>query len=48
MRSMNLALMAKLGWRVLAGRNNLWAEVLISKYMKGEAGLHKLVEKKGA
>ena len=48
MRTMNLALMAKLGWRVLIGRNNLWEEVLISKYMKGEAGLYKLLEKKGA
>ena len=45
---MNSAFMAKPGWKILTEKNKLWAKVITSKYMKGEAAIPKLVEKKGA
>ena len=44
---MNLAFMAKLGWRLIAEEENLWAQVILSKYVKGRVDISKLVKKKG-
>ena len=35
MHYMNLALMAKLGWRLLTEQNCLWTKVMIGKYIRG-------------
>ena len=45
--NMNLVFMAKLGWRLIAEEENLWAQVILSKYVKGRAEFSKLVKKKG-
>lgn len=37
MRSLNMAMLTKLGWRLLNEENNTWAKVLTCKYMKSEA-----------
>ena len=42
MRNLNIAFMAKLGWRFLSTENDLWARVLQAKYMKGEMDLAKI------
>lgn len=34
-RQENLAFLTKLGWRILAEPNSLWARVLLAKYCKG-------------
>ena len=36
MHSMNQAFMAKLGWRSTMEQENLWAKVIISKYVRGD------------
>ena len=45
---MNLALMAKLGWRLLKEKGSLWAKVLTSKYTKGEINPAKLIKRQHA
>ena len=45
---MNLALMAKLGWRVLHGQNDLWACVLINRYMRSRNNPDQFRKKSGA
>ena len=35
-RSLNLAFMAKLGWRFLTSREDLWARILQAKYVRGK------------
>ena len=42
MRNMNLAFMAKLGWRLLTKPNDLWAKVLHFKYIRGKVALEKI------
>ena len=42
---MNLAFMAKLGWSLVSEKQNLWARVVAGKYIRGEAGFHKLLHK---
>ena len=41
MKEMNVAFMAKLGWRLLTSKDELWAKVLRSKYIKGKTSLDK-------
>ena len=45
---MNLALMAKLGWRLILEGDSLWARILISKYVRGEIYLDKITKKHGS
>ena len=45
MRNMNIAFMAKLGWRFLNAANDLWARVLQTKYARGKVEICKLIRK---
>ena len=45
-RDWNLALMTKLGWRLITEKDNLWAKTLTSKYMRGEVETAKFIYKK--
>ena len=45
MHCMNVALMAKLGWRLLMERDNLRNKVITSKYIRGEVEQAKLMKK---
>ena len=45
MQNMNLAFMAKLGWRLLSTKNELWAQILHSKYVKGNLEVSKVKKK---
>ena len=42
MRNLNLAFMAKLGWRLLLGSNPLWVQLLHAKYIRGNIELSKI------
>ena len=44
----NVALMAKLGWRLLMDRNSLWNKVITSKYIRGEVEQAKSMKKNNA
>lgn len=46
MRSLNMALLSKLGWRLLNEENNTWAKVLTCKYMKSEAQVMNIKRKR--
>ena len=35
MHNLNIALMAKLGWKLLTEKEKLWARVITNKYMRG-------------
>ena len=35
-RDWNLALMTKLGWRLITEKDRLWAKTITSKYTRGE------------
>ena len=50
MHNMNLAFMAKLGWRLLSylKENKLWAQIIAGRYIRGEANLSKLAKKQGS
>ena len=41
----NVAFMVKLGWRLLISKDELWAKVLQSKYIKGKTSLDKFSKK---
>ena len=45
---MNLALMAKLGWRLILEGDSLWARILAIKYVRGEINLGKITKKHGS
>ena len=45
---MNLALMAKLGWRLISEGDILWAHILVSKYVRGAINLDKITKKNGS
>ena len=45
MKKVNLAIMAKLGWRFLTNKKDLWVCVLQGKYVKGNMEIHKLIRK---
>ena len=42
---MNLAFMAKVGWRLIVENQSLWAQVLTCKYIKGDIDITKLTNK---
>ena len=42
---MNLAMLAKLGWRILIKKDSLWVKVLMCKYVKDELTPEKLLKK---
>ena len=46
MHSMNLAFLAKLGWRLISEKD--WAMALIRKYIRGEITFYKLVRKQNS
>ena len=48
MHKMNLAFMAKKGWRLLTHQDKLWAKVLMSKYIKGMVSPENVVKKRRA
>ena len=48
MHNMNLALMAKLGWKLILESDSLWARILASKYVRGDINLDKLTKKNGS
>ena len=45
MQNMNLAFMAKLGWRLLSAKNELWAQMLHSNYVKGNLEVSNIKKK---
>ena len=45
MRKMNIAMLAKLGWRFCFDQDSLWVQVMAGKYAKGSPSLHRLVHK---
>ena len=45
---MNLALMAKLGWKLILESDGLWTRILASKYVRGNINLDKLTKKNGS
>ena len=45
MHGMNLALLAKLGWRLISEKDHLWVRMLIHKYIRGKVSFSKLVRK---
>ena len=45
MRSMNIMLMAKLGWRLCSEKDSLWTQILASKYTRGNASPKGLMNK---
>nr|GLL31380.1 uncharacterized protein LOC109160503 [Ipomoea trifida] len=45
MRETNMTFMAKLGWRLLNGKDTLWARVITSKYNPDEGGIGEWREK---
>ncbi|XP_019152396.1 PREDICTED: uncharacterized protein LOC109149189 [Ipomoea nil] len=46
MRNMNLALLAKLGWRILKDGTNTWSQILSCKYMKAERSMDRMKRKR--
>ena len=46
MRDLNMALMAKLGWRLITDTDKLWAKVMHEEYGKGGTRISKLVNKR--
>ena len=47
LHGMNLAFMAKIGWRLITDKGSLWSQVIAGKYMRGEANITKLTKKIG-
>ena len=45
MRNINIAFMATLGWRLITETKDLWAHVLLGKYVKGNVEIQKLIRK---
>lgn len=45
---MNIAFMAKIGWRMEKERHKLWVDVLNHKYSRGKEGISSIKEKQGA
>ena len=45
---MNLALMAKIGWRILTKKKSLWSKVVAKKYIKGTMEISKFTRKQNA
>ena len=45
MRNINIAFMAKLGWRLITETKDHWARVLQGKYVKGNVEIQKLMRK---
>ena len=43
---MNLTFMAKREWRLLSAKNELWAQILHSKYVKGNLEVSKMKKKR--
>ena len=43
----NIAFMAKLGWRLLTNKDELWAKMLTSKYIRGSVVPDKIIRKRG-
>lgn len=41
-RDMNIAFLAKMGWRLINEKDNLWTEVLKHKYCKGLNGINEI------
>ncbi|KAL9228137.1 hypothetical protein vseg_003749 [Gypsophila vaccaria] len=48
MRQVNVAFMAKLGWRMLSEPNPLWARVLRHKYCKGRNDINMFIAKQNS
>lgn len=48
MRDMNIAFLAKVGWRLIYQKNELWARVITAKYMRKEGDVHRFKEKHGS
>ena len=48
MHRMNLAFMAKIGWRLISEKESLWTQVLTGKYIRGEPNATTLIKKNGA
>lgn len=48
MHEMNLAFLAKLGWRLMNNDSSLWAQLLCGKYMKGSMVFTNIVPKQKA
>ena len=46
MQNMKLAFMVKLGWRLLSTKNELLAQILHSKYVKGNLEVSKIKKKR--
>ena len=44
---MNLAILAKMGWRLVKEPEKLWAKILYVKYVRGKMKFSKLEKKKG-
>ena len=45
MHGMNLAFMAKFGWRMIHEHGSLWTRALSTKYIRGDLNMSKLVHK---
>ena len=45
MRNMNIAFVAKLGWLLITAKNELWASILQTKYVRGKVEIDKLKRK---
>lgn len=45
---MNMAFMAKMGWRIEKEKDKLWVHVLSHKYNGGNEGINGIVEKQGS
>ena len=48
MKNMNLAFMAKLGWRLLTEPYKLWAKIIQAKFMRGMTEISKFEKKKNS
>ena len=47
MKNVNIAFMAKLGWKILTDKKDLWTQVLTSKYIRGKVTPEKFMRKRG-
>lgn len=45
MQELNVAMMAKMGWRIMKDKNTLWTQVMSRKYMKGDACMENFTNK---
>lgn len=46
-KEVNLAFMAKLGWRILVDRDSLWVRIMRAKYAHGKHGVEIMTSKQG-